>query len=151
MGNSLNYIKTDEEFFGILKLVSGEEIIGRIIVTDENGTTLAFIQDPALVHSYDTAAQGQPAVAVGLKRWMVFSDEDFYIVAEDKILTVAPLSTEATIMYQFFVKQELGPAKKKVNPMTPDVVSEPSELNYKQGYIGTVEEARKKLEDLFKS
>ena len=36
MGNSLNYIKTDEEFFGILKLVSGEEIIGRIIVTDEN-------------------------------------------------------------------------------------------------------------------
>ena len=151
MGNSLNYIKTDEEFFGILKLVSGEEIIGRIIVTDENGTTLAFIQDPALVHSYDTAAQAKPAVAVRLKRWMVFSDEDFYIVAEDKILTVAPLSTEATIMYQFFVKQELGPAKKKVNPMTPDVVSEPSELNYKQGYIGTVEEARKKLEDLFKS
>ena len=144
MGNSLNYIKTDEEFFGILKLVSGEEIIGRIIVTDENGTTLAFIQDPALVHSYDTAAQGKPAVAVGLKRWMVFSDED-------KILTVAPLSTEATIMYQFFVKQELGPAKKKANPMAPDVVSEPSELNYKQGYIGTVEEARKKLEDLFKS
>ena len=151
MGNSLNYIKTDEEFYGIHKLVSGEEVIGRIIVTDENGTTLAFIQDPALVHSYDTAAQGKPAVAVGLKRWMVFSDEDFYIVAEDKILTVAPLSTEATIMYQFFVKQELGPAKKKTNPMAPDVISEPSELNYKQGYIGTVEEARKKLEDLFKS
>ena len=35
--------------------------------------------------------------------------------------------------------------------MAPDVISEPSELNYKQGYIGTVEEARKKLEDLFKS
>ena len=43
MGNSLNYIKTDEEFFGILKLVSGEEIIGRIIVTDENGTGAVHI------------------------------------------------------------------------------------------------------------
>ena len=85
----------------------------------------------------------------------IYGQDVYYLprdlVAEDKILTVAPLSTEATIMYQFFVKQELGPAKKKVNPMTPDVVSEPSELNYKQGYIGTVEEARKKLEDLFKS
>tara|TARA_B100001093_G_scaffold155722_1_gene148310 strand:- start:1798 stop:2250 length:453 start_codon:yes stop_codon:yes gene_type:complete len=149
MGNSLNYIKTDEEFFGILKLISGEEIIGRIIVTDENGTTLAFIQDPALVHSYDTAnSTGRPAVAVGLKRWMVFSNEDFYIVAEDKIMTVAPLSAEATQMYNFFVKQEMGPAKNEVK--LTDEISEPSELNYKQGFIGTVEEYRKKLEDLFK-
>ena len=95
--------------------------------------------------------QTQTKSEVGVLAEYISEELSIFIVAEDKILTVAPLSTEATIMYQFFVKQELGPAKKKVNPMTPDVVSEPSELNYKQGYIGTVEEARKKLEDLFKS
>ena len=150
----INYIRHDEQFFGTIKLITGEEVLGEILVSEDPDTKqdLIFIQNPAKTKIVELDAEDeQQRVAMGFIRWMNFSDEDFYIVAEDKILTVAPLSTEAPIMYQFFVKQELGPAKKKANPMAPDVVSEPSELNYKQGYIGTVEEARKKLEDLFKS
>ena len=32
---SLNYIKPDEEFFGCMKLTSGEELLGRIVVVEE--------------------------------------------------------------------------------------------------------------------
>ena len=49
---SLNYIKPDEEFFGCMKLTSGEELLGRIVVVEEHkGFYCAFIQDPAKVHS----------------------------------------------------------------------------------------------------
>ena len=113
MSQSLSYIRPDEEFFGAIKLMNGEEIIGKIVVSDEEGGHMAFIQDPAKVHVNEQMIEGKRALAVGLKRWMVFSQEDFYIIPEDKILTIAPLSSEAIIMYKYFVRSEL---KNNTNP-----------------------------------
>ena len=65
MSQSLSYIRPDEEFFGAIKLMNGEEIIGKIVVSDEEGGHMAFIQDPAKVHANDTMSEGKRAVAVG--------------------------------------------------------------------------------------
>ena len=64
MSQTLSYIRPDEEFFGAIKLINGEEIIGRVIVVEENGAHLAFIQDPAKVHANETVSDGRRAVAV---------------------------------------------------------------------------------------
>jgi len=45
----INYAKHDEEFYGIFKLVSGEEVLGKAVITDDNEETLVFIQDPVAV------------------------------------------------------------------------------------------------------
>ena len=82
------------------------------------------------------------AVAVGLKKWMIFSDEDFFIIPEERIITIAPMSHDAVLMYKFFCKQEL-----KKNP--DDLPDSSIELTQEMGLIGKVEEARKKLEQLF--
>ena len=140
---TLSYLRPDEEFFGAIKLTSGEEIIGRVIVCEENGAHLAFIQDPAKVHVNDQMIEGKRALAVGLKRWMVFSQEDFYIIPEDKIMTIAPLSSEAIIMYKYFVRSEL---KNTPNPMNQ---AKPVKMNQEMGFIGNIDAARKKLEELF--
>lgn len=146
MSQTLSYIRPDEEFFGVIKLLNGEEIIGRIVVTEEEGGHLAFIQDPAKVHANETVADGRRAVAVGLKKWMVFSAEDLYIIPEDRILTIAPLSTEAILMYKYFVKAEMG--SKNGPPVKPAEEIEPDDA---MGLIGKVDEHRQKLEDLFNS
>lgn len=140
---TLSYLRPDEEFFGAIKLCSGEEIIGRVIVCEENGAHLAFIQDPAKVHVNDQMIEGKRALAVGLKRWMVFSQEDFYIIPEDKIMTIAPLSSEAIIMYKYFVRSEL---KNTTNPIKQ---AKPVKMNQEMGFIGNIDAARKKLEELF--
>jgi len=142
---TLSYLRPDEEFFGAIKLCSGEEIIGRVIVCEENGSHLAFIQDPAKVHVNEHMIEGKRALAVGLKRWMVFASEDFYIIPEDKILTVAPLTQEAIIMYKYFVKSELG------NIPGINDSAKTTKMNQEMGFIGDVDAARKKLEDLFGS
>tara|TARA_B100001250_G_scaffold334599_1_gene300568 strand:+ start:201 stop:644 length:444 start_codon:yes stop_codon:yes gene_type:complete len=144
MSQTLSYIRPDEEFFGVIKLLNGEEIIGRIVVTEEDGGHLAFIQDPAKVHANETVSEGRRAVAVGLKKWMVFSAEDFYIIPEDRILTIAPLSTEAILMYKYFVKSEMGAR----HPGKPAEEIEPDDT---MGLIGKVDDHRQKLEDLFNS
>ena len=140
---SLNYIKTAEEFFGCMKLKYGDELLWRIVVVEEHkGFYCAFIQDPAKVHSQDKIIDDKRAVAVGLKRWMVFSDEDFFIIPEERIITIAPMSQDAVMMYKFFVKQELK--------RSPDSIPDSSiELTQEMGLLGTLEEARKRLEQLF--
>ena len=50
---TINYAKHDEEFHGVFKLVSGEEILAKAVLTTEDyGTdtkeSLAFLQDPVL-------------------------------------------------------------------------------------------------------
>ena len=68
---SLNYVRPDEEFFGVLKLTNGEEVLARTIVVEESeGTHVAFVQDPAKVHATETMKDEKRAVAVGLKKWM---------------------------------------------------------------------------------
>ena len=39
----INYIQHDAEFYGIIKLVSGEEILGTMIGTEEDGQTIIFV------------------------------------------------------------------------------------------------------------
>ena len=144
MSQSLSYIRPDEEFFGAIKLMNGEEIIGKIVVSDGEGGHMAFIQDPAKVHANDTMSEGKRAVAVGLKKWMVFSAEDFYIIPEDRILTIAPLSTEAIVMYKYFIQSEL-----KLRHPTGRSTSQEIDPDLGMGLIGKVDETRKRLEDLF--
>ena len=38
----------EEEFYGVLKLVSGEEVLGAVL-TNEGNETLCFIQNPIAV------------------------------------------------------------------------------------------------------
>nr|BAR35420.1 hypothetical protein [uncultured Mediterranean phage uvMED] len=140
---SLNYIKPDEEFYGCIKLTSGEELLGRVVVVEEHkGFYCAFIQDPGKVHSTEKMIEDKRAVAVGLKRWMVFSDEDFFIIPEERIITIAPMSSDAVLMYKFFCKQEF-----KKHP--DDLPDSSIELTQEMGLIGEVEKMRKKLEQLF--
>ena len=39
---------------------------------------------------------------------MMFSDEDFYMISEEDICTVAPMSMESILMYKLWVRKEKG-------------------------------------------
>ena len=45
----INYIRHDEQFYGVCKLSIGDEVLGEIIVTEDPETKqdLIFIQNPA--------------------------------------------------------------------------------------------------------
>lgn len=144
---SLNYVRPDEEFFGVLKLTNGEEVLARCIVVEESeGHFVVFAQNPAKVHATEVVKETKRAVAVGLKKWMVFSDEDFFIVPEERIVTVAPMSTEAVAMYKIFCASEFDDEEDN-DPWNLDEKGIP--MNESMGLIGNTRSARKFLEDLF--
>ena len=142
---AINYIRHDEEFYGTAKLQNGDEIVGKMCVSEDEGQDLLFITQPAKVHLSEVVQNEKRAQAVGLKKWQVFSDADFFIIQEDKILSIAPLSEEATMMYKMFVQSEYEDVDLDELELTREV-----EVNETMGLIGRVEETRMRLEDLYR-
>ena len=139
----INYIRHEQEFFGVIKLKSGETILGSMIATNEEANpdkTVFYIQDPASPHNHQVEKDGQPGMAVGLLKWMMFSDEQFYMVNEDDVVTVAPMSMESVLMYKMWVRKEKGGNKQEVE----------IPINKNMGLVGQVSSFRGQLEDFWK-
>ena len=139
----ISYAKHEEEFYGVFKLVSGEEVLGKAVLTEDNGETLSFIQDPVctLVVNKETD-DGRQVRGVGFAKWMQFSDEDFYILREKDVLTVSSMSKEISFMYEAFVLSE---NKDKPNKNNTKIDPKPS-----MGYLGKIDEARNLFEKIYK-
>lgn len=137
----INYARHDEEFYGIFKLLNGEELLGKAVLTEDEGETLVFLQDPVstqIIHK--ELEDGNTVRGLGFAKWMQFSSEDFFIIREKDILTVTSMSKEVTILYEAFIisgDDERGDQKKK-------------DLEPEMGYLGNVDSARDTLEKLFK-
>ena len=78
---AINYAKHEEEFYGVFKLVSGEEVLGRAVLTEDQGESLVFIQEPVCIQFIDKEINEKKlARAIGFSKWQQLSDEDFYII-----------------------------------------------------------------------
>ena len=141
----ISYAKHEEEFYGVFKLVSGEEVLGKAVLTEDSGETLSFIQNPVctLVVNKETD-DGRQVRGVGFAKWMQFSDEDFYIIREKDVLTVSSMSKEVSFMYEAFIQSENNgkPPKKDRSKIDPKP---------QMGYLGKIDEARNLFEKLFKT
>ena len=79
----ISYAKHEEEFYGVLKLVSGEEVLGKAVLTNEGNETLCFIQNPIAVQMVEKELDGDRlARGIGFSKWMQLSDENFYVIRE---------------------------------------------------------------------
>ena len=137
----INYARHDEEFYGVFKLVSGDEVLGKAVLTEDNGQTLVFIQEPVCTQIITKELDdGRTVRGIGFAKWMQFSNEDFFILTEKDIITVTSMSKEVTIMYEAYIMSEDEDRRdeKKI------------ELQEEMGYLGKIDQARKNLENIFR-
>ena len=141
----INYARHDEEFYGIFKLNNGEEVVGKAILTEDNGETLVFLQDPVTIETFTKEFDdGKVARGMGFSHWMQMSDEDFFIIRERDIVSLASLASEYVMMYEAYIAGEEIKANK---PDERKKVSPDEEM----GYRGTVADARKLFERIYKN
>ena len=131
-----------EEFVAVIKLVSGEEILASVCV-DESGN------EPIIIaHTPVTMKMINNGMYVKIKPWMELADDDMFIFHMDKIITMTEIKDEKiTKIYQRYVEEEnddnqLGQLLPSGGEVKPDE---------KMGYVSTVEDARKSLENIFKN
>ncbi len=126
-----------EEFYGVIKLITGEEIFALISVDESGEKPMLLVQSPVIMKVLSNAT-GQ---YVKVKPWLELSTEDMYIINYDRIITMTEIKDEQMIHFYERYLEEDG-----VDFEIDGKVS----LNDKMGLITTVEEARKNLEELYK-
>ena len=147
---ALNYVKHEEEFYGIFKLNNGEEILAKSVLTDESGETLCFLQDPVVIEIINKEMGGNKLMrGIGFHRWMQLSDEEFIIIREKDVIAVASMSKEVVLMYETYLSTNEGnetEEEKKVR-----ISRRRAKINEASGYLGKIDEARALFEKIYNS
>ena len=129
-----------EEFYAIIKLVSGEEVFSLIMVDDEQENPIIIMQNPIIIKMLHSP---QMECIIKVKPWMELSEEDFFMIRLDKVLTMTESTNEKLIeVYNNYISDDEQEIEMNTNgKVKPDS---------KMGYVSTVEDARKHLETLYK-
>ena len=153
----ISYCKHDEEFFGVFKLITGEEVLAKAVLsTEENCTeTLAFLQEPVCIQVINQElGKGKMMRGMGFHKWMQLAEEDFYVVREKDILSVASMSKNIIGMYEKFLVDEHAD---RIKDEEPQEVKDKrnarrrTKIDNTQGFIGKINQARQVFEKLYKS
>ena len=129
-----------EEFIAVIKLVSGEEILASVCV-DETG------EEPIIIaHHPVTMKMINNGLYVKIKPWMELADDDMFVFRPDKIITMTEIKDQKVIkIYERYVEEESSDFD--VNKLQAGGEVKPDQ---KMGYVSSVEDARKKLEEDWK-
>ena len=128
-----------DEFYAIIKLVSGEEILSLVLVDENDGDPVLVLQNPVTMKSYNN----QHGIYLKVKSWMELPDDDFFIIKLDKIITMTETKDRRLLdIYNNYIEDN-----DSIDVYNPSGQVKPSS---KMGYISSVEDARKSLERIFK-
>ncbi len=99
-----------EEFHSIIKLVSGEEIFSLVSVDENDGDPVIVLQNPIVMKMFQNGRGSH----VKVKSWIELSDEDFFMIKSDKIITMTESTDRKLIeIYENFISDEEKSRAKK--------------------------------------
>jgi hypothetical protein len=131
----------EEEFYSIIKLTSGEEILSLVSIDDNDGDPLVILQNPITIKIIET----HHGIHIKVKSWIEMSTDDIFIIKQDKIITMTETKDDRLIdIYNSYIEDDDSFEIRK--PSNKSGKTKPSK---KMGYLSSVEDARKKLEDIF--
>ena len=141
----------DEEFYAVIKLVSGEEILSVVLVDNSTDDTLLVLQNPIIIKMMNSST----GVYLKVKPWMELVEDDIYFIKLDKVLTMTETTNEKLIeLYKNYLEDDDtgGTNTYSASPTSIDVYKPSGEVNVSEqkGYITSVEDARETLEKIFK-
>ena len=127
----------EDDFYATIKFKSGEEIFARVGYSEEEDRTFLLLDSPITIQKVKNRSGGS-VYAYKVEPWLKTSKDDIFVVNLEDVLTLNESNDLETIaMHEAFSKQQdhLYNPKKK--------------LNRKMGYISTIKEAKKSLENLY--
>ena len=125
------------EFYGVIKLITGEEIFATISIDDNDGDPIIMVQDPVIMK----VLQNPTGHYVKVRPWLELPEDNVFLLKYEKIITMAEVTDHQMInFYERYL----------FNDDVDIELDGRVQLNTNLGFISTVEDARKKLEELYK-
>ena len=127
----------EDDFYASLKLISGEEIFARIAACEEENRTLLLLHHPVLVSQVKLPG-GNITAGYKVEPWLKTNDEDMMVLDTKNIMTMVECKdTEMILIHQKYVEDSSQEGNL-------------SRIDRKMGYISSVSDAKKMLEQLYK-
>ncbi len=127
----------EDDFYASLKLISGEEVFAKVAACDEDDRTLLLLHSPVLVQQ--VRMPGANIIAgYKVEPWMKTNDEDMFVLDMKNIMTMVEChDIEMISIHQRYVEESSQEGTR-------------SRIDRKMGYISSVSDAKKMLEQLYK-
>ena len=126
-----------DEFVATVKLVSGEEILTKVIVDYSSEEEQIIIDNPVVCSEVRTPGANVP-MGYKFEPWIKMTEEDVFVLNLDKIITLSEIKDDLVIKtYNNIIE---GGFKRQ----HPD-------LDRSMGYVNNVDSARKIIEKLYKA
>lgn len=130
------------DFHATIKLITGEEIFALVSVDNTEEDPIIIMQSPVIMKVLSTGKGSM----MKIRPWLEVPGDDIYIIKYDRILTMSEVKDKMIIsMYTTYCDEGDFDFGEFINEESSN-----HEVTKKMGYISNVEDARKKLEDLFK-
>ena len=124
----------EEDFYATIKFKSGEEIFALVGYSEEEDRTFLLLESPIIIERIKNRGGVQ---GFRVEPWLKTSKEDLFVINIDDVLTLTESHDLETIaMHETFSQQY-------------DKFNTEKKLNRKMGYISTIKEAKKSLEELY--
>ena len=132
-----------EEFYSILKLVSGEEVFALVCVDETEDEPILILHNPIIMKPLSPLGTIN---YVKVTPWMEMSDEDMFVLRMDKVITMTECKDKKLInIYKQYVEESEEGSLGVFKPTDNKV-----KLNSQLGLLSSVEKKRESLEKLFK-
>ena len=126
----------EEDFYAVIKLISGEEIFSIVCPSEEDERTMLILNNPVTIEVIVMKQIGMQGYKID--PWLKFADDDTFLLDMNKVLTISEVRDQETIdMYHKFIKQQQNKNSK-------------TSLSAEMGYLSSVSEARKRFEKLYR-
>ena len=137
-----------EEFYSLIKLVSGEEIFALVCVDESEDEPILILHNPIKMKQLNQLNQ---LSYIKVTPWMEMSDEDMYVLRMDKVITMTECHDQKLIkIYKQYIEE-----KDEDDMQVLKSRNKKGKINWpgdpKLGYISSVQKKRESLERIFKS
>lgn len=130
----------EEEFYSTIKLITGEEIVSKVsYVADED---VLFLDNPMKVEPVKQRKNGHLVEGFHLTDWLLATYDKSFVLPMSSVLTMSELDSRIEKYYLKTITDSDTEDEPGRVPLT--------ELKGRTGYLGSIQETKKVLEDIFK-
>ena len=131
----------NEPFFATIKMITGEEVLSEIMVTEEHGTEFFVLSNPITIAENTTVDPERGMAFSGLipKKWMLYANDDMSIIYKQHVVSMSEMDKFGVEFYRkaLLAAKISSPIKRKV------------ESKEHSGYLGSIKSNRDMIKRMY--
>jgi hypothetical protein len=129
----------EEEFYATVKLLSGEELVSKVCYLPDEDKII--LERPLEVENAKQRKGSLEVSGFALREWVSATFDTMFVIKRDHILTMVEIEGEIVDFYEkSLLRLESGKS----------LAGRGNKLPRTSGYVGSVKEMKKTLEDIYK-